>query len=487
MAAVVLLSSGMMAISACTVGPNYQRPVVTVPEQWRNDAKTSAAGAGAAGVAGAAGAAGAADAAQASAVSLADQDWWALFRDEQLQALIREALAGNKDLMLAAARVQEVRALLGVTRADQFPEVTAGVGATRNRASAKTAIPRGPTSASNDFNVGGDLSFELDLWGRLRRATESARASYLASEEARYAVRLALVRSVAQVYFELRDLDSQLEVAVRARDTRDASLKLATARRRGGLTSDLDVQQATAELASSRAVMANLDLQITQKENALNLLLGRDPGNVTRGVTLAAQQLPPDVPAGLPSALLERRPDIRQAEQELVSANAQIGVAKAAFFPRIALTGSLGFESAELSELLTRSAGLWSLSGNLAAPIFNAGRNRHNLEAAKARHEQAVVAYARAVQQAFHEVENTLVAYRKTREVQDAQEAQVAAATESLRLAEVRYRGGISTYLDVLDSQRQLLAAELQLSQTRRAHLVSLVQLYGALGGGWKA
>lgn len=519
-----------VAAAGCTVGPNYKRPAVSTPDGWRSDASdgsgaaSGAAASGAAasdaaasgvaapattgtsGIAGTSGTAGAAATATASgaanqastqtqaqaqtetqASSIADLDWWALFQDPVLQGLIRDALTGNKDLQLAAARVQEVRALLGVTRADQWPQLDAAVGASRDRLSERAAFPAGPNPTRNNFRVGGDLSWELDVWGRLRRATEAARASLLASEETRLAVRLALVRSVAQVYFELRDLDLQLEVATRARTTREASLQLATARRRGGLTSDLDVQQATAELSSARAVLANIDLLIGQKENALNLLIGRDPGAVTRGAALFDQQAPPAVPAGLPSALLERRPDIRAAEQQMVAANAAIGMAKAAFFPRIALTGRFGIESAELTDLVERGAGIWSLTGNLAAPIFNAGRNRHNLEAAKARHEQAVVSYARAVQQAFHEVEDTLIAYRKTREVREAQEAQVAAAQASLRLAEVRYRGGISTYLDVLDSQRQLLAAELQLSQTRRAHLVALVQLYGALGGGWRS
>jgi multidrug efflux system outer membrane protein len=447
--------------ASCTLGPDYRPPTVPAPETWRSAAEAPG--------------------------SLGNLGWWDLFRDEPLQALIGEALAANKDLRVAVARVAETRAALGFTRSAQFPEVDAGGDVATQRISevGPFPLPPGVDPESGFFHTSLDLAFELDLWGRLRRATEAARAELLESEEARRTVVLTLVSDVAQAYFDLLDLDRELEIARRTVASRRDSLELVRLRAREGITSELDVRRAEAELATAAATVPDLERRVAQTENRISVLLGRNPGPVDRGRPLEDQATPPEIPAGLPSALLERRPDIRGAEQRLIAANARIGEARAAFFPRITLTGLFGVESAALSDLFTGPARVWSLGPHVTLPVFNAGRNRARLDAAEARRVQALASYEQTVQQAFREVEDALVAHRKAREVRLQQEVLVAASRRTLELAELRYRNGLSAYLDVLDAQRQLFQAELALAGTRRAQLVAVVQVYKALGGGW--
>lgn len=451
----------LAVLPGCTLGPDYQRPAVPVPEAWR----TPIDGAG----------------------SLADLAWWELFQDETLRALVRVALAENTDLRLAVARVSEARAQLGVTRAARFPQVDASAQYQTRRASEVSTppIPTGVDPEADLWKTTADLAFELDLWGRLRRATEAARADLLASEDARRTVLTTLLSDVAQAYFELLELDRERLIATRALDSRRESLRIVELRQREGLTSELDLRRAEGEVAAAAAVLPDLDRRIAQAENRLSTLLGRHPGPVARGRGLTEQPLPPAVPAGLPSSLLERRPDVRQAEQQLVAANARIGEAKAAFFPQVTLTGAFGVESAELADLFTGPARVWSLGPRITLPVFNAGRNRARLSAAEARHEQALIRYQGAIQQAFREVEDALVGHRKAHEVRAEQEALVSALERAVGLAELRYTNGLASYLEVLDAQRQLFAAELDLARTQRTQLVTLVQVYKALGGGW--
>jgi multidrug efflux system outer membrane protein len=449
-----------LALAGCTVGPDYRRPEVPSPEVWRDGP------------------------AVADAASLADLAWWELFEDPELRGLVEFALRANKDLRIAVTRVDQARALLGVTRADQFPQVDAGASATTNRFS-ETVLPRGQGGTTDLFATTIDMTFEIDLWGRLRRATEAARAELLSSEEARHAVVMTLVADVATAYLQLRQLDLELETTRRNVASRRGSRQLVRDRFDAGLTPALDLHQSEAELASTAAQIPDLERLVAQTENGLSILLGRNPGAIGRGRPLTGQVFPPTVPAGLPSALLERRPDIRQAEATLVAANARIGVAKAAFFPQISLTGFFGVESAALSDLFTGPSRIWQFGPSVTIPIFNAGRNRANLALTEARQREAVLRYEQAIQQAFREVEDALILHRKARESLVEQEIAVRASRDALDVAELRYTSGLTSYLNVLDAQRSLLTAEVAESRTLGAQLVAVVQLYKALGGGW--
>jgi len=450
-----------LLLAGCTLGPGCRRPAVPIPEGWRSPAGDTG--------------------------SLANLGWWQLFEDEALRDLVRMALVENKDVRLAAARVLEARAQLGVTRAAQFPQVDGGAGYQTQRSSevGPVPLPRGVDPEQEAFRTTLDLSFELDLWGRLRRATEAARAELLASEESQRTVIMSLVSDLAQAYFDLLDLDAELVIARRTLDSRRESLRIVTLRYEEGLTSELDLRRAEGEVATASAVIPDLERRIAQTEHRISMLLGRNPGSVARGKPLTEQPLVPEVPAGLPSDLLERRPDLRQAEQRLVATNARIGEAKAAFFPRISLTGAFGVESVALSDLFTGPARIWQFGPRITVPIFNAGRNRGQLRAAEARQDQARVQYQQAIQQAFREVEDALVLHRKVREIRPDRETLVAAAARSLALAELRYRNGLATYLEVLDAQRQLFSAEIELARINRDQLTAIVQVYRALGGGW--
>jgi len=449
-----------LVLAGCTLGPDYRRPNVPTPGAWRDGIGT------------------------ADPASLADLPWWKLFQDEELRELLRVAVEANKDLRIAVTRVDQARAQLGITRAAQFPQVDASASATTNRTS-DTVRPRGQGGQFGLLSTTADLSFELDIWGRLRRASEAARAELLASEEARHAVVMTLVSDVASAYLQLRELDVELETTRRNVASRRRSLEIVRDRFDAGLTSVLDLRQAEAELASTAAQIPDLERQIAQTEHQLSILLGRNPGGISRGRPLTGQTFPPAVPAGLPSALLERRPDIRQAEETLVAANARIGVAKAAFFPQISLTGIFGVESVALSDLFTGPSRIWQFGPSVTLPIFNAGRNRATLQLTEAQQREALIRYEQAIQQAFREVEDALVAHTKAREGLAQQDAAVQASREALSIAELRYTSGLTSYLNVLDAQRTLLAAELAQSRTLGAQLVAVVQVYKALGGGW--
>jgi multidrug efflux system outer membrane protein len=419
---------------------------------------------------------------------LADIKWFELFKDSELKELIRIALVQNYDLRDAVARVDAARANLGITRADQFPTFAASADITTLRNSTSGAFPLPEAVQKRTF--GGValnlLSFEVDLWGRLRRATEAARADLLASEESRKAVIATLVSEVASAYFNLIELDMELEIARRTLTSREGSLELIRTRRQGGVATLLELRQGEQLVYSARQAIPSTEQLIEVTENRISLLLGKSPGAITRGRSLTDQEQPPAVPPGLPSSLLERRPDIRAAEQNLVAANAIIGVAKAAYFPQISLTGFLGFQSNQLSSLFSGPTKVWQFAPQLTQPIFTAGRIGSNVRLARAQQEAALIQYERAVQTAFGEVSDALIQYRKVREVRGTQELLVTTLEDRSNLAYMRYRGGVDTLLNALDADRDRFEAELGLAQTRRNELLVLVQLYRALGGGWQ-
>jgi multidrug efflux system outer membrane protein len=456
-----LLAVGL-SLGGCLLGPDYRRPEVDAPPQFRADLRPAP-----------------------DPASVADLAWFELFQDDSLQALVREALAQSYDVRIAAARVLQARAQLGVVRADLFPTVDAigTVEATKNAQDA-FSFPT-PSTQRGVGTLELSLSWEIDVWGRLRRLKESARAQYLASEEARRAVLVTLVADVATAYFQLRDLDLELETSRRTVTSRQHGLDLTTRRKEGGVATALDVAQAQNLLYTATTTIARLERQIEQQENLLSLLVARNPAAIPRGQALDAQALPPEVPPGLPSALLARRPDIRQAEQSLVSANAEIGAAKARYFPQIDLTGPLGVQSGSLGTLFTPGNVFYDLAAGATLPLFNAGRIRSLVELSEARKAEAVTAYERAVRTAFREVSDALVGHRKTREERGQQELLVAALREAVRLSQLRYQGGLDSYLQVLDAESRLFDAELRLTQLRRDELLAVVQLYRALGGGW--
>jgi NodT family efflux transporter outer membrane factor (OMF) lipoprotein len=462
----VLTSFIVILTSSCTLGPDYSRPVVVTPSTFR----------------------GADPAAAAGAQSLADVKWFDLFQDATLTQLVSTALQENFDVRIAAERVLQARAVLRITRADQFPAIDASVDVVGTRFSqtgANRAIPRGVDADVAYTEAGFSLGWELDVWGRLRRLTESARAQYFATEEARRGIVTTLVGDVTETYFELRALDLELDIARRTRDLAIDSLRLTETRRDRGVGTALDVRQAEQLLYTASGEIASIERAVAQTENALSLLLGQIPGDVPRGLGLEAFKPPPAVPAGLPSALLERRPDIRQAEQELIAANAQIGAAKAEYFPRISLTGFLGAQSRALSDLLTGPARLWTASAGAAVPIFNAGRTGANVRLAEAIQRELLVNYQRAIYSAFREVSDALAGHRHTGEQRAEQERLVEALRASTRLSVQRYEGGVDNYLQVLDAQRNLFQGELTLARLRQQELATIVQLYRALGGGW--
>lgn len=456
----LLLVLFVVLLSGCMVGPDYHRPKLEVPANWQN--------------------------APLSQESLANLPWWELFSDPELQGLIRVALEQNKNLRLAAARVEEFRANVGVVRSNQFPQIQATASAAPTRVSTlgPDFIP-GISPQYNVFTLGGDLSYQADFWGLYRRATEQARANLLATEQARLNVLISVMTGVAQGYFQLRQLDYQLDIVRRTAVSFQDSLKLTQVRFEGGVASELDVRQAQTALFSATSQIPLYQQQIVQQENAIRILMGRNPGPVPRGLSLTEQPLPPEVPAGLPSQLLERRPDVRQAEEQLAAAYAGIGVAKAQFFPQIPLTATAGFESTQLANLLSGSASMWEVMLGFTQPIFTGGRLKSNLAVAKAVQQEAQISYEATAQQAFADVENALIAYSKTRAQFVEEQALVKAAGDALSLANRRYVEGVSTYLDVLDSERQLFNAQISEAQTQGATLFALVQLYKALGGGW--
>jgi outer membrane protein, multidrug efflux system len=447
--------------TACTVGPNYKRPPVTMPDAFRSQMANAGA---------------------AQNISIADARWSTVFDDEALQRLITIALAENFDLQIAASRILQAEAQLGISRADQFPTVNGQVAEQGTYGS----IVNGQKLPTVGFaQLGASLSWELDFWGKYRRATEAARAQIAASEWGRRAIVTSLVSEVASDYFILRSLDSQLDISRRTLTSREESLRLTQVREQGGATSLVDVRQAEQLVFTAQGQIVDLQRLIEQQENAISVLLGRNPGPIERGRALTDQSHAPEVPEGLPSTLLDRRPDIQQAEQFIVASNARIGVAKAAYFPQISLTGSGGVASTALSSLF--SAGTWAAGVSAVEPIFNAGRTRSQVALAEARRQESEIAYRQTIQRAFREVSDAIVGYRRQREFRETQEGLLRAAQDARRLADLRYQGGATSYLEVLDSDTRLFAAELGLVQAQLSELSEFVEIYRSLGGGWQS
>jgi multidrug efflux system outer membrane protein len=466
-----LITAGFVVslLAGCTVGPNYHRPVSQTPDTFRGAEPSPAP----------------------PPSSLADLKWFEVFRDEKLQDLVRIALDQNYDLRDAVARVDAARANLGITRSAQFPQVSAAGAVNIDRLSRDgvTPIPAA-LLPSQDRNWGEAslnlLSFEVDLWGRLRRSSEAARANLLSAEENRKAVVTTLVSDVATAYLSLRELDNELEISERTLASRQASLELTRARQSGGVATLLDLREAEQLVYTAAQTIPVLKQQIEQTENNISLLLGRPPVGVIRGGALIQQELPPSIPAGLPSDLLERRPDIREAEQNLIAANAQIGVAKAAYFPQVSLTGFLGGQSTQLVNLFGGPQRAWRFAPQLTQPIFSAGRIKAGVRLAEAERNSSLAQYGKAIQTAFTEVSNALIAHQRVRESRVQQEALVTALQDRVRLAYLRYRGGVATLLDALIADTDLFQAEVALSRIQLSELISVVQLYKALGGGWQ-
>ncbi len=458
-----LLGLSTVALSGCVSGPRYQRPAVAIPDVIRGQAARSA------------------PATPADAASFADQAWWGVFHDDALNGLIAEALKNGYDVRLAAARVEEVRANAGVVRSEYYPALTPQVELGRGQTSLFSPSA-GAVGTVGQVNLG--LSWELDLWGRIRHLNEAALAQVLASEEARRGVFLSLVSEVATTYFQLRQLDLQLEIARRSTEAFQGTFDLFNRRLQGGAASAIETSSAEASLAATAANIPDLERQIVAQENQLSFLLGRNPGPIPRGAVLNDQFLPPAIPPGLPSDLLKRRPDIRESEQLLIAANAEVGAAKADFFPQISLTAALGGVAPQLSELF-RQGKTWSIGAGLFGPVLQPGRLRNQYRAAVARWEQARVRYEQSVNNSFNEVSTALVAYQKYAEVETARARQARAFQDAFRIANERYVAGLSSYLEVLQAQQQLFPAEILLAQARYNRLATLVQLYRALGGGW--
>jgi outer membrane protein, multidrug efflux system len=446
----------------CMVGPNYHRPAVPTPGVYRDLSDNSQA--------------------QVQAASFADLHWWQVFQDPQLQELIRTALKENYDLQLATERIVAARAQVTITRSSLFPQV---------QANSNFQGGKDPTSQStyNILALTADAAFQLDLFGRLRRATEASRAQLLATEDARDTVVLTLVSDVASDYFALLELYLELQITRDTVKSQEDSVKLTKLRLDHGLATRLDVLQAQQVLDIANAAVPDLERQIGQEEDAISILLGHYPESIRRGLPLAEQPLPPEVPPGMPSTLLERRPDIRQVEQDLITANAEIGVARAAFFPQIALTGSGGGafgRSTLLTGLMSSQIGIWSYGAQVSQPIFTGGALSGNLRLAESEQRQELIAYKQVIQLSFRDVSDALIGYQKLHQVRVAQEVTVKDLQDSVDTSLRRYRGGITTYLEVLEGQQSLFTAELTLAQARGNEYQSLVQLYKALGGGWQ-
>jgi outer membrane protein, multidrug efflux system len=445
----------------CTVGPDYKRPPVKPPDQFR----------------------GATDAvASKDKTSLADQKWAALYQDQELQNLIGTAMKENYDVRIAATRIEQARAQLGITRADQFPTISAGASVT----SQQQQFSDTQAFKLNSGEVDLSLAWSLDFWGKYRRASEAARAELLATEWGRQEVTSTLVSDVATAYFQLRELDLELEIAQRTLTSRRDSLQLTKLLSDRGLRSNLDVRQSEQLVYAASVIIPDLERRIEQQENFIRLLLGQYPGPVVRGVRLTDQPHSPEVPAGLPSSLLERRPDIRAAEQTLIAFNARIGVAKAAYFPDITLTGRGGLQSSALADLFNAPGKIWNVAASLVQPIFAAGRIRSGVRVAQAQRDEALLVYQQTIRRAFREVSDALVAYRKNQEFRAQQELLTQSAGDSLQLSDLRYRAGTASYLEVLDANTRYFAAELGLAQARLSEMLALVELYRALGGGWQ-
>jgi outer membrane protein, multidrug efflux system len=444
------------------VGPDYKRPPVETPGVYRADSQSSIA----------------------SAESLGNEKWWEVFQDPVLQQLIRTAFEQNYDVRIAASRVLQAQAQLGITRANQFPTVSAG---TQVFSEGNPKISSSfPAYQANAGEVDLAVVWNLDFWGKYRRQTEAARASLLSSQWGHRAVLASLVSSVATDYFTLRELDWALDVSKKTLAARQDSLRLTSVLAKSGSASALDVRQSEQLVYTAAETIPDLERQIALQENSLSILIGRNPGPIPRGRELTEQPNPPEIPVGLPSELLERRPDIREAEATLVSANAQIGVAKAAYFPSISLTGTAGYESFALNNLFTHSQRVWNGAASISQPIFAGGALRAGMRLAEAEEQEMLLTYQQTIMNAFQEVSNSLTAYQKDREFREQQELLTAAAKDADRLSKILYQHGGASYLQVLISENNDLSAELNLAQAQLNERLALVQLYNSLGGGWQ-
>jgi multidrug efflux system outer membrane protein len=463
---IIISSLFTLSLFGCMIGPNYRRPAVETPPSWRLEEK--------------------------GAEEVINTAWWEQFDDPVLNKLIQTGLKENKDVLMAAARVEEFMGRYGTTRAALFPQVSGGASGGRSRLSENTyagivnpadyVVP--PTNPANSFLAFLNASWEIDLWGKLRRATEASRADLLSTEEGRRAVILTLLTSVASSYVNLRDLDAQLEIAKRTAKSRGESYNLFQLRFRGGVVSELELSQVKSEYEQALATIPFIEKTVSQQENALSVLLGRNPGPIPRGKRIDELVLPP-VPAGLPSDLLRNRPDICQAEQDLIAANARIGVARSLYFPTISLTSSFGFASTDLSNLFSGSTRTWSWAVPLAQPIFTGGAIRGQVKSAEAVQQQALLRYQQVIQTAFREVEDALIDQKRSREQLEIQGQQVQSLRNYARFARLRFDNGYTSYIEVLDAERSLFNAELSQAQTKGVLFAALVNLYKAMGGGW--
>jgi outer membrane protein, multidrug efflux system len=466
-----LLSGGLVAAVVavcalsvgCTVGPNYKKSVASVPPTFRGLTDDEAA--------------------KNLATSQGDEKWWEVYQDQELQSLIRTAVKQNYDVRIAGARILAAEAQLGITRADQYPHVSGGASLVDQR---QARTPLSPAFEAGFGSVNVSAGWELDFWGKFRRATEAARANLVSSEWSQREVVTTLVANVASAYFQLRALDLSLEISKRTLGSRQESLRLTQILANGGSTSMLDVRQAEQLVFTAAAEIPVLEQQIEQQENLISILLGENPESIKRGLRLTEQARPPDVPPGLTSALLERRPDIQAAEQQLIAANAEIGVARAAYFPQIDLSGTAGFETTALTRLFSGPAGAWTYGASLAQPIFTAGKIRSNVRLAEAQQQTFLLSYQQTIQGAFRGVSDALIARRKSKEFLSQQESLFASAQDAARLSHMRYNGGVTGYLEVLTNETNAFSAELELVQAQLNEYLASVQLYEALGGGWQ-
>ena len=456
------LAMTLILLSGCMIGPNYHRPGINVPDAYRGMTKEEIV--------------------NRQLDSIGQQQWWEIFQDKKLQDLIRTALAQNYDVRMAADRILEAQAQVTITSSYQIPTVTAGAGIISQRVE-KT--PLANPYEYGAYQVTGTVAWDLDFWGKYRRMVEASKASLLASQWARQEVITTLVAEVASAYFQLRELDMELEISKRTLKSEQESLGLTKHLADHGSASMLDVRQAEQLVYAAAEKVPDLERRIQQQENLISVLLGNNPGTIGRGWELTQQPHAPVVPAGIPSSLLERRPDIRQAEQQLIAFNAQIGAAQGAYFPDISLTATGGYQSTALSKLFSGPSGMWDIVGSLTQPIFNAGRIRAGVKFAKAQQQEALDLYRKTIQQAFREVSDALVAYRKTQEFTAQQDLLTQSAKDAARLSDLRYKGGLASYLEVLDSDTRYYSAELGDAQARLNELQALVDLYKALGGGW--
>jgi len=453
---------GLLCLAGCRVGPKYQRPMVPAPEGFRGVPV---------------------DAGTAPVASFGEQKWWDVFQDPQLQALIRTAVENNYNVRIAAARILEAEAQLGITHSNEYPSAAVAAAVNNNRNS-KSKFLNAYETSNTQLALG--FQWSLDFWGKYRSATDAARDELLAEKWSQKQVQDSLVASIASFYFTLRDLDLQLEISQQTLTANRNSLQLTQLLADNGATSLLDVRQAEQLVYAAAADIPLIEKQIQQTENLISTLMGGNPAEVTRGLEIKAQIRMPEVPAGLPSTLLERRPDIQQAEAKLMAMNARIGVARAAYFPAITLTGFSGVQTIALTRMFSGPAGMWTFVGSLSQPLFNGGALKKEVKFAEAEKEEGVLLYQQTIQQAFREVSDSLVAYSKDQASRQQQESLTQSAQEASKLSDVRYRGGAASYLEVLDSNTRQYRAELELAQAQLRELLDYVQIYHALGGGWE-